>query len=441
MDMGGGGRVSFFSTPYNKCALLSLSQSMRCRILFLLAFVSALLPAAAQTGGAEADAELATRRYSEAYDSLLNSYYMRRYAHQGLHSKTEFSLDAFDELPDSVLERRLRLLHTEVPMAINDVVRSHIRLYLRIMSRRLSLTLMQGEKYFPLFGEALERYGVPDEVKYLAIVESALNPEATSRVGASGLWQFMYNTGKLYDLEVNSVIDERRDPVKSSYAAARFLRDLHEVFGDWTLAIAAYNCGPGNVNKAIARSGGKRDFWEIYYYLPRETRGYIPSLIAVIYVMNYYGEHGLRPERIEAPVRTDTVMVDHDVLLGYVERVTGLEEEALRALNPQYRNGLIPASSGRYALCLPLAQVENFIRNEDSVYRWSADSLLRKPVKVSPKPQGKGGHTSSKGGYYTVRKGDTLSSIARKHGVSVAALKKRNGLKGDNIRVGQKLKI
>lgn len=414
---------------------------MKSRILFLLVMVSLLVPAVAQTEGAESDAELSTHRYSAAYDSLLNSYYMRRYAHQGLHSRTEFSLDAFDELPDSVLEARLRVLHTVVPMAMNDVVRSHIRLYLRIMSRRLSLTLMQEERYFPLFGEALERYGVPDEVKYLAIVESALNPEATSRVGASGLWQFMYNTGRLYDLEVNSVIDERRDPVKSSYAAARFLSDLYRVFDDWTLAIAAYNCGPGNINKAIARSGGKRDFWQIYYYLPRETRGYIPSLIAVIYVMHYYGEHGLRPERVEVPVRTDTVIVNRDVLLGYVEQVTGVESEALKVLNPQYRSGLIPGSSGRYALCLPLAQVESFIRNQDSVYRWSADSLLRKPVKVSPQPQGKGAKGSSKGGYYTVKKGDTLSSIARKHGVSVATLKKRNGLKGDSIRVGQKLKI
>ena len=386
----------------------------------------------------ETDAELATRRYSEAYDSLLNSYYMRRYAHHALHSSTEFSVGAFDALPDSLLEARLRALHTVVPMALNNEVRSHIRLYLRVMSKRLDLTLMQQEKYFPLFEEALDRYGVPDEVKYLTIVESALNPQATSRVGAAGLWQFMYNTGKLYDLEVNSVVDERRDPVKSSYAAAHHLADLHRIFGDWTLAIAAYNCGAGNVNKAIARSGGKRDFWEIYYNLPRETRGYIPSLIAVIYVMNYYGDHGLRPRQLEAPVRSDTVTVGRDVLLTYVARVTGMEMEALEALNPQYRQGYIPGSTGRYALCLPTSKVEPFIAGEDSVYAWSADSLLRKPVKVTPH-----GHSSKGGGghYYTVRKGDTLSSIARKHGVSVQTLKKRNGLKSDNIRVGQKLKI
>lgn len=412
---------------------------MRNVLLLLLAAMLLPLPQAAGQGVVEeTDAELATRRYSEAYDSLLNSYYMRRYAHHGFHTATDFSVEAFDALPDSLLEARLRALHTVVPMAMNAEVRSHIRLYLRVMSKRLELTLMQQERYFPLFEEALDRYGVPDEVKYLTIVESALNPQATSRVGAAGLWQFMYNTGKLYDLEVNSVVDERRDPVKSSFAAAHHLADLHRIFGDWTLAIAAYNCGAGNVNKAIARSGGKRDFWEIYYNLPRETRGYIPSLIAVIYVMHYYGDHGLRPRHVEAPVRSDTVMVGHDVMLTYVARATGVDMEALRVLNPQYRQDYIPGSTGRYALCLPTAKVEAFIANEDSVYAWTADSLQRKPVKVMP--HGRTGNGGS-GHYYTVRKGDTLSSIARKHGVSVQTIKKRNGLKGDNIRVGQKLKI
>lgn len=390
----------------------------------------------------ESDAELMTRRYSESYDSLLNSYYMRRFAHHHLRSTSVFSVDEFDLVPDSVIENRMRALHTVVPMAMNSEVRAHIRLYLRIMSRRLDLTLMQQERFFPIFQEALDRYGVPDEVKYLTIVESALNPEATSRVGAAGLWQFMYNTGRVYDLEVNSVLDERRDPVASSYAAARYLRDLHDVFGDWTLAIAAYNCGPGNINKAIARSGGKRDFWEIYYNLPRETRGYIPSLIAVIYVMNYYEEHGLRPSELESPIRTDTVVVDRDVLMHYVSQSTGVEMAALRQLNPQYRVDLVPGSSGRMAITLPTSKVEMFIKSQDSIYRWSADSLLRRPVKVAPTAGKSTSHSrGGSGHYYTVRRGDTLSSIARKHGVSVQTIKKRNGLRSDKIRVGQKLKV
>lgn len=406
-------------------------------LLALVAAMFAVPGAAAQ----ESDAELMARRYSDACDSLLNSYYMRGFSHHHLRSSSSFSVEEFDALPDSVLVNRLRALRTVVPMAMNNEVRSHIRLYLRIMSHRLDLTLMQQEKYFPLFQEALDRYGVPDEVKYLTIVESALNPEATSRVGAAGLWQFMYNTGRVYDLEVNSVLDERRDPVKASYAAARYLKDLHSIFNDWTLAIAAYNCGPGNINKAIARSGGKRDFWEIYYNLPRETRGYIPSLIAVIYVMHYYDQHGLRPSRPEVPVRTDTLMVDRDVLMCYVAKATGVEQEALHSLNPQYRVDFIPASAARRSLCLPTSAVASFIKLQDSVYQWSADSLLRRPVKVEPRGKASSPKGGGSGGYYTVRKGDTLSSIARKHGVSVATLKKRNGLKGDNIRVGQRLKI
>ena len=411
-------------------------------VLLALAAAVACAPRVSAQEQTGSDAELMARRYSDACDSLLNSYYMRGFAHHHLRSSSTFSVEEFDALPDSVLEHRLRALRTVVPMAMNSEVRSHIRLYLRIMSHRLDLTLMQAEKYFPLFQEALDRYGVPDEVKYLTIVESALNPEATSRVGAAGLWQFMYNTGRVYDLEVNSVLDERRDPVKSSYAAARYLSDLHSIFDDWTLAIAAYNCGPGNINKAIARSGGKRDFWEIYYNLPRETRGYIPSLIAVIYVMNYYEQHGLRPSHPELPLRTDTLMVDRDVLMCYVSQATGVEQEALRSLNPQYRVNYIPASAERRALCLPTSAVATFIGMQDSVYAWSADSLLRRPVKVEPRGNRSSGSShSSGGGYYTVRKGDTLSSIARKHGVSVATIKKRNGLKGDNIRVGQRLKI
>ena len=298
---------------------------------------------------------------------------------------------------------------------------------------------MQQERYFPMFEQTLDRFGVPEEVKYLTIVESALNPQATSRAGAAGLWQFMYGTGKLYDLEVNSVLDERRDAEKSTVAAARFLKDLHDIFGDWTLAMAAYNCGPGNVKKAIARSGGKTGFWEIYNNLPRETRGYIPAYIAAAYVMTYYEEHGLRPTRLELPVRTDTVMLARDAMLCHVAEVTGVDQEALRELNPQYRVGFIPASTGLYSLMLPTSALDAFIAGQDSIYALTADSLQRRPVRIEPS---RGGSTSQGSGhYYTVRKGDTLSKIAAKHGVSVATLKKRNGLKNDNIHVGQKLKI
>ena len=387
---------------------------------------------AAQPSGdgqsARADAELMTKRYTESYDSLLNSYYLRRHAHRSLRSHTEFSTEAFDALPDSVLMHRLQALHTVIPMTYNTEVRSFIRFYLRHMSSRLDVMLTLCEYYHPLFEDALDRYGVPEELKYLTIVESAMK-------------QFMYSTGKLYDLEVNSVVDERRDPGKSTVAAARHLSDLYRVFGDWQLAIAAYNCGSGNVNKAIARSGGKRNFWEIYYNLPRETRGYVPAFIAVVYVMNYYDQHGLRPSRINIPVRSDTVMVHNDILLTYVAEATGLEMDELRTLNPQYRADYIPASTSPYPLCLPSGKIESFLMAQDSICAHSADSLQRRPVKIEPQGKAKGGTKGGSGKYYTVRKGDTLYRIASKHGLTVQKLKKLNGMKSDNIRVGQKLKV
>jgi len=391
------------------------------------------------------DAELMTKRYTESYDSLLNTYYMRRHAHRSLKSHTEFSQEAFDALSDSVLMSRLHALHTVIPMTYNAEVRSFIRFYLKHMSTRLDVMLTLCEYYHPMFENALDRYGVPEELKYLTIVESAMNPQATSRVGAAGLWQFMYSTGKLYDLEVNSVVDERRDPYKSTVAAARHLKDLYKVFGDWQLAIAAYNCGSGNVNKAIARSGGKRNFWEIYYNLPRETRGYVPAFIAVVYVMNYYELHGLRPGRVNLPIRSDTLMLHRDVLMTFVADAVGMEMDELRTLNPQYRADFIPASSQPYPLCLPTAKMEPFLMAQDSIYVHTLDSLERRPIKIEPQAvkgkKGKGTTTGGGGKYYTVKKGDTLYKVATKHGLTVQKLKSLNGIKGDNIRVGQKLKV
>lgn len=412
------------------------------KLLITLA-IAVCLPvfAHAQENTARQDAELFATRYTAAYDSLMNSYYLRRHAHHSLRHSHQFRIEDFDALPDSVIAARLHALHTVIPLTYNDEVRQFIRFYLRHMSTRLDVMLTLCEFYHPLFEETLNRYGVPEELKYLTIVESAMNPTLTSRAGAAGLWQFMYSTGKVYDLEVNSVIDERRDTYKSTVAAARFLSDLYRVFGDWQLAIAAYNCGAGNINKAIARSGGKRGFWEIYHNLPRETRGYIPAFIAVVYVMNYYNLHGLKPEHLNLPIRSDTVMLHNDALFCHVTQMTGVSEDELRTLNPQYRAGFIPASSGAYSICLPSSKIESFIAHQDSIFHMTADSLAKRPIAVSPQRKASGGNSSGSGRYYTVKKGDTLSKIASKHGISVSTLKKRNGLKSDKIHVGQKLKI
>lgn len=383
------------------------------------------------------------------YDSLLNTYVISKYAATSRRHRANINTDyAFDQIPDTVIAQRLNSLHTVIPMTFNNVVRDHIRMYINRMRNRIDVMLTLSEYYQTLFEESLSRYDVPEELKYLTIVESAMNPQATSRVGAAGLWQFMYTTGKNYGLEVNSIIDERRDAYKSSDAAAHYLHDLYNVFGDWHLAIAAYNCGPGNVNKAIARSGGKHNFWQIYPYLPRETRGYVPAFIAATYIMNFYPEHGLHPKRAAIPLHTDTVMVERDMLFCHVAKHIGVEMEELRALNPQYRADFIPGSNGSYPLCLPTEKMNDLIHHAEAIFRDTEDSISRRPAAVIAtrsdaevsysKPARKHNGSSS---YHKVRRGETLSSIAAKHGTTVSKLKKLNHLRSDRIRYGQRLRV
>ena len=388
----------------------------------------------------DSEAEVMVDQFVANYDSLLNSYVMSKYASNHRQRGSIGNTVSFDLIPDSVIARRLASLHTVIPMTFNSQVRSYIRMYLNRMSSRMDVMLTLAEYYRPLFEESLARYGVPEELKYLTIVESAMNPQATSRVGAAGLWQFMYTTGKNYGLEVNSLIDERRDPYKSSDAAAHYIHDLYSIFHDWTLAIAAYNCGPGNINKAIARSGGKHDFWEIYGYLPRETRGYIPAFIAATYVMNFYSDHGLRPSRINIPLRTDTVMVERNMLFCFVSQYTGVSMSELRTLNPQYRADMIPGEGGSYPLCLPMDKMTDLINWADTIFAYSEDSLTHTPVVVQEVKKATHAVTSAST-YHKVRRGETLTSIARKHGTTVQKIKKLNGLRSDRIRDGQRLRI
>ena len=323
--------------------------------------------------------------------------------------------------------------------------------------------------YMPIFEQALEMYGLPLELKYLPVIESALNPNAVSRVGATGLWQFMITTGKHYGLEVNSLVDERRDPVRASYAAAQYLRDLYRIFGDWNLVIAAYNCGPETINKAIHRSKGETDYWKIYPYLPKETRGYVPAFIAANYIMNYYCEHNICPMETELPSKTDTVMVNRDVHFEQVANVLGIDVDQIKQLNPQYRRNIVNGSSKPSALRLPQMLVNDFIDKEDSIYAYNADALLskRKEVEVnsdapsySSRPTRQ--YSSSSRSTYssrstrssrkkknrkersknvTIRQGDTLSEIAQRNGTTVSKLKKLNKISGSNIRAGKKLRV
>lgn len=373
------------------------------------------------------------------YDSLLNNYYLRKYTasvNKHYNRPVSNAYGDFASIPDSVLERRLKALPTVVPMTYNQTVRSYIRMYVGVMTRRLDVMLTLSEYYFPMFEETLSRYGVPDELKYLTIIESALNPQATSKAGAAGLWQFMYATGKHYGLDVNSLVDDRRDPMLSTNAAARFLRNLYNLYNDWTLAIAAYNCGPGGVNKAIARSGGKRDFWEIYEFLPKETRGYVPAYIAATYIMNYYQDHGLRPSKIEIPVHTDTIHLRGDALYCHLAKYTGMDVAEIRTLNPQYRADIVPVSSGRSAVYLPVNKIPLVIRHEDAIVKETRDSLNKKPVTAVAQQTGATERIT-----YKVKKGDSLGKIAAKYGVSQADLKKWNKRSSNTVKVGETLVI
>ena len=312
-------------------------------------------------------------------DSLMNLYMSKTYLSQDDDCQTGSENPTFDK---EVYIDRLRRLPTVIEMPYNEVVQKFIDRYSGRLRHSVSYMLGAANFYVPIFEEALEAYDLPLELKYLPVIESALNPKAVSRVGAAGLWQFMLTTGKQYGLEVNSLVDERRDPVKASYAAAHYLKDLYKIFGDWHLVIASYNCGPENVNKAIHRSGGKKDYWQIYPYLPRETRGYVPAFIAANYVMNYYSQHNICAMRTKLPAKADTIMVDRNVHLEQIAAVLELDIDMLRTLNPMYRRDVVPGLTKPSAIKMSVNDVTRFIDNQDSIYNYNASELLSKRDEV-----------------------------------------------------------
>ena len=346
-------------------------------------------------------------------------------------------------LPDSVYKARLQALPCVIELPYNERVRAFILRYVKRSPKQVARMMRMSEYYFPMFEEALCRYNLPYELEYLPIIESALNPIARSPVGAAGLWQFMPGTAKLFGLEVNSLVDERMDPVRSTEAACQFLSSMYNVFHDWNLVIAAYNCGSGNVNKAIRRANGKRDFWSIYPYLPRETRNYVPIFIAANYAMNYGEDHGICKAPVEKIMVTDTIRTTQRLHLQQVSENLDITMEELRRLNPQYSRDILPGGMP-YALCLPSDKVGLFIDQQDSILAYKADSLInnrRAEIDMAKVTSISGGYRVSGVTYYTIKNGDTLGGIAKKFHCTVKQLKQWNGLKSDNIRAGHKLKI
>ena len=374
---------------------------------------------------------------AEVSDSLLNLWYLHKKTFD--HSEEEYNMDSVvftSNVPDEVYIDRIKKMNSFITLPYNDIVRNYIILYSEKMPTKMSSILGLSKYYMPIFDEVFDRYNMPEELKAMAVIESALNPLAVSRAGAKGMWQFMYSTAKIYGLTINSFVDERLDPVKSAEAAARYLKDSYEIFGDWNLAIASYNCGAGNVNKAIRRSGGKRAFWDIWPYLPRETRGYVPAFVGALYAMTYYKEHGIRPSVIQMPEHIDTFKVNKMLHFGQINELTGVPMDQIKNLNPQYKHQIIPGNEKEYILRLPYKYTNAYIEHEDSIHTYKADVFFN-PVTIKKIKDGGDGERI----VYKVKSGDYLGKIAGKYRVSVAQIKRWNNLKSNDIRVGQKLII
>lgn len=369
-------------------------------------------------------------------DSLLMSWAVRNNLSFGEDCHTTGEVVTYEP---EVYQSRLRRLPNVIAMPYNDVVRKYIDQYGGRLRRSVSVMLGAFNFYVPIFEEALESYQIPLELKYLPVIESALNPGATSRVGAAGLWQFMVTTGKQYGLEVTSLVDERRDPVKASYAAARYLKDLYDIFGDWTLVIASYNCGPNNVSKAIKRAGGATDYWSIYAYLPRETQGYVPAFIAANYIMNYYCDHNICPVNTTLPATTDTLVVNRNVRMERIEQICGIAHDELKALNPQYRTSLIPGEARPCILRMPGDKINAFLGAGDSIYVQPEEQT--NVVEVAVKETPKRATHSSRSQTVKIRKGDTLGAIARRNHTTVDKIKRLNGMRSTRIKPGQRIRV
>ena len=380
----------------------------------------------------------------EMTDSLLSLWYVHRQMEVN-KELTEYDMDSVkftSDVPDAVLIERLEKMNSFITLPFNETVKNYMVLYSEKMPTKMGHILGLSTYYLPIFEDIFNRYGLPSELKAMAIIESALNPTAVSRAGAKGMWQFMYNTARTYGLRINSYVDERLDVEKAADAAARYLLDSYNIFGDWCLAISAYNCGAGNVNKAIRRAGGSRDFWSVYPYLPKETRGYLPAFVGVMYAFAYSSDYGLDPAAVGMPAQTDTFQVHRNLHFKQISEVVGIPYDELRYLNPQYYNDIIPGSSGTHAVTVPYSWSAAWLAAEpDSLYSHNAKLYLSDQVMKDISE----GKAAKEGGNmrtcYVVKKGDTLSYIARRYRVSVSQLKAWNHLRSDRLSIGQKIYI
>ena len=403
--------------------------------------LAAPLIAMAQIDTTTIQIDESTKRDENDLDSLLNNWFVRL----SLAQATDFNDNAvIAEFPDSVYEDRIGRINSLITLPYNSIIRNHIHVYTERKPDQFRVMLGLQNYYFPMIEDIFDAYGLPVELKYIAVIESALNPNAVSRCGATGLWQFMYSTGRMYGLTINSIVDERRDPVKATYAAAKYLKDMYAIYNDWILVIAAYNCGPGNVNKAIKRSGNRTDYWQIYYRLPRETRGYIPQYVAAIYAMNYYKEHGFVPININLPVATDTIMVNTDIHLEQISSVMNFPIAELRAINPQYKTGFVPGKSKPMPITLPVSRLGEFIDLADTIIGFKKDyyltrvNLTANPSQSTYLPPDVNGKTKL---IYEVKDGDNLGFISEWYRIGLSDLRYWNNIYRNTIRVGQKLAI
>ena len=381
-------------------------------------------------------------------DTLLTQWYMHRQSN--IPGREQFDMDSVvftTDVPDSVLMRRLEEMNSFITLPFNETVKKFMILYSEKMPAKMSEMMGLAQYYFPLIEETFRRYDIPLELKYVAIIESAFNPRAESRVGAKGMWQFMYRTALSYGLRIDSYADERMDPLASMDAAARYFKDAYRIFGDWSLAISSYNCGSGNVNKAIKRAGGKRDFWSIYEYLPRETRGYVPAMVGAMYAFRYANEYGLRPAPMSLPTYVDTFHIHKNLHFSQISEVLGIPLADVRDLNPQYYNDIVPGAHSDEVIRLPFNYSSSFLDMQDSIYRYKADVLFATKVEDGRETvNGRAVQTARPSATpqwvsYKVKSGDNLGKIAIKYHTSVRQLKSWNNLRSDRIAIGQRLKV